>query len=144
MLNLGSANDKLYQFMGINSSIDRIDGKTNLSLGAKYGQQNGLWRTSLNLNASTDYQAFIVQSDRAIFKDAFETYQLKPYMGFAFGYLGSSLKGVDSGLVYGGDLGLNYIFNDKYDIDLGYRYLVTNGKNNAGLNNLILSLHYFY
>ncbi|TQV62409.1 MAG: hypothetical protein FNT15_06910, partial [Sulfurovum sp.] len=51
------ANDKLYQFMGINSSIDMIDGKTYLSLGAKYGQQNGLWRTSLNLNASADYQA---------------------------------------------------------------------------------------
>jgi hypothetical protein len=138
------ANDKLYQFMGINSSIDMIDGKTNLSFGAKYGQQNGLWRTSLNLNASADYQAFIVQSDKAIFKEAFKTYQLKPYMGFAFGYMGSSLKGVESGLLYGGNLGVNYVFNDRYDIDFGYRYLVTNGENSAGLNNLILSLHYFY
>ncbi|MBD3794911.1 MAG: hypothetical protein IE881_03020 [Epsilonproteobacteria bacterium] len=41
-------------------------------------------------------------------------------------------------------MGVNYVLNDRYDIDFGYRYLVTNGENSAGLNNLILSLHYFY
>jgi len=144
IINWSSADEKLYQFMGIDSSIDSIDGKANLSFGAKYGQQNGLWRTTLNFNTSSDYQAFILQSDRAIFQKAFKPYQLKPYMGFNFGYMGSSLSGVDSGLIYGANMGVNYVMDDHYDIDLGYRYMMTKTQSGAGLNNLILSLHYFY
>ena len=144
------ASDKSYSFIGIQTGMSRIDSKETASLGLKYGIQQRNARTSFiysyDKNGDDNFQTLLLQMDMGIFKDAFKDSMLKPYLGATFGLLQSNNNQfLERGYVYGVNTGLAYILNDSFDLDLGYKYLKTSKvKNIDEINNLNLSMHYFY
>jgi len=145
------AKDKSYSFIGLQTGISKIDNKETPSFGVKYGMQQGNSRTSFIYNydkkGDDKFQMLLLQVDMGIFKNAFKDSPLKPYLGTTFGVLQANSNSLarDRGYVYGLNTGLAYILNDDFDLDLGYRYLKTSKlKNIDEINNLNLSMHYFY
>ena len=145
------AKDKSYSFIGIETGISEINNNTTPSLGIKYGVQQGNARTSFtysyNKNNNDKFQMLLLQIDMGIFNHAFRDSAIKPYLGTTFGLLQANSNGLarDRGYVYGLNTGLTYILNNDFDLDVGYRYLKTSKlKNIDEINNLNLSMHYFY
>ena len=147
-----SAVDKSYSFIGIQTDYSKIRNNNVQSIGIKYGQQSRNYRTSLSYTYATPsdftYQTLILQMDRGIFKKAFKELPFKPYVGFSVGVMeeqDKTLSKKDKGYLYGLNTGIAFIANDSLDFDLGYRYLKTHKlKNIDEINNISLSMHYFY
>ncbi len=146
------AADKLYSFIGIQAANTFVGDSSSPSLGVKYGVQSKQYRTTLSYNYTKDsnrnYQTVVAQIETGILSNTFKNYNFKPYAGFSFGLLeekNSLSASKDRGYVYGVNTGIAYIFNDALDFDLGYRYLKTSKvKNLNTIDDLILSMHYFY
>lgn len=147
-----SATDKSYSFLGIQAGNSFVKGNSVPTIGLKYGVQTKKYRTSLSYNygeqSNTNYQTLIAQVDTGILTNTFKNSSFKSYAGLAFGAMQEKNKLTskkDSGYVYGINTGLSYIFNDSLDFDLAYRYLQTSKLENIdSLNDLTLSMHYFY
>ena len=138
-----------YSFFGAQTSYLDYNHVSSPSLGLKYGVQQGMWRTTLNLDyakSSNDtLTSFIIQADKGILQSAMKDSPFKPYVGFSLGMLQHDNSGTDKGYGIGLNTGVTYLLNDAIDLDLGYRYLSTSKMNNIkSLNSLNLSLHYFY
>ena len=145
------AKEKSYSFIGIQTGMSEIDNKEILSMGVKYGVQQGNSRTSIiysyDKKKSDKFQMLLLQIDMGIFTNSFRNSSLKPYLGASFGVAQAKSNQLarDRGYVYGLNTGLAYILNSDFDLDLGYRYLKTSKlKNIDEINNLNLSMHYFY
>ncbi|CAA6815758.1 MAG: Unknown protein [uncultured Sulfurovum sp.] len=147
-----SASDKLYSFMGIQAGNSFVDGNSVPTIGLKYGKQTKKYRTSITYaygeKSNSNYQSLIAQVDTGILLNQFKNSSLKPYAGLSFGVMQEENKQAsvkDKGYVYGANTGIAYIFNDALDFDLSYRYMATSKlKNLSSLNDLTLSMHYFY
>lgn len=142
--------DNIYSFIGVQGGYSAYDNIDTSTIGISYGKQNSEWRTSINYNYSNGsnhtFHSFIVQIDRGILIELFKDYPFKPYIGFSLGAMEYN-KGShhDSGYLFGGNLGLNYVFNNYIDIDLGYRYMDTSKIDKIGdRGDLMLSLHYYF
>ena len=145
------AKDKSYSFIGVQTGISNSNKSTTPSIGIKYGVQEGNSRTSFiynyDKNGNNSLQMLLLQMDMGVFNNAFRDSALKPYLGATLGVLQAESNQLarDRGYVYGINTGLAYILNDDFDLDLGYRYLRTSKlKNIDEINNLNLSMHYFY
>ena len=145
------AKEKSYSFIGVQTGMSKIDNKETPSLGLKYGIQQGNARTSIiysyDKKGDDKFQMLLLQIDMGIFQNAFRDSSLKPYLGATFSILQAKSNQVaqDRGYAYGLNTGLTYILNDNFDLDLDYRYLKTSKlKNIDEINNLNLSMHYFY
>ena len=145
------ATDTSYSFIGIQTGISKFENRDTPSFGVKYGVQQENSRSSIiysyDKNGDDKFQMLLLQIDMGIFNNTFENSLLKPYLGTSFGVLQANSNHLarDRGYVYGLNTGLAYILNDDFDLDLGYRYLKTSKlKNIDNINNLNLSMHYFY
>ncbi len=145
------AKEKSYSFIGIQTGISKIDNKDTPSIGVKYGIQQGNSRTSFiysyDKKGNDKFQMLLLQVDMGIFENAFRNSSIKPYLGATFGFVQAKNSQLvrDRGYAYGLNTGLAYILNNNFDLDLGYRYLKTSKlKNIDEINNLNLSMHYFY
>jgi len=145
-----SATDKSYSFIGIQTGYAKV-GKNNMnSFGVKYGQQTKKYRTSFSYNyaskKNTTNQMIMLQVDKGIFKNDFKNLPFKPYAGISLGIMQNKESShTDKGYLYGLHTGIAYIANDKFDFDVSYRYLKTHRVENIDeINNINLSMHYFY
>jgi opacity protein-like surface antigen len=147
------ATEKLYSFIGVQASASNFDNVSTPSIGLKYGKQSKEMRTSIAYsyaNKSSDtFQSLIMQVDSAILTQTFKEIAFKPYLGASFGLIQQKNRELlgydDKGFVYGINAGLSYIVNNNVDFDLGYRFLKTSKmKELDKINDLSLSLHYFY
>lgn len=144
--------DKSYSFLGIQAANSFVEGNSVPTIGLKYGVQSKNYRTSLSYAygeiSNSNYQTLILQIDKGILTDTFKNSSFKPYAGLSFGAMQENNKQTskkDRGYIYGINTGLAYILNDSLDFDLGYRYLQTSKLQKIdSLNDLTLSLHYFY
>jgi len=142
--------DRLYTFIGIQTSYTKYDNVDTPTIGLKYGKQNSLWRTALIYNYSVNsddiYHSLIMQVDRGVLIDMFENVPFKPYIGFSLGVMqhkNNSMR--DRGVLYGGNIGLNYVLNNYFDLDLGYRYMITDKlKKMDNREDISFSLHYYF
>ncbi|NKQ38556.1 MAG: outer membrane beta-barrel protein [Methanosarcinales archaeon] len=147
-----SAVDKSYSFLGIQTGSSFVEGQALATIGLKYGIQTKKYRTAISYNyaqkSNLNYQTLIAQIDTGVLTNQFKKSSFKPYAGLSFGVIKEKNKlttSVDKGYVYGINTGFAYIFSDALDVDLGYRYLKTSKlKSIASLNDLSLSMHYFY
>ena len=147
------ANEKIYSFIGIQTSASNFDNVSTPSIGLKYGKQSKEMRTSITYNyadkSSNTFQSLIMQVDSAILTQTFKDIAFKPYLGASFGVIqhknSEQLGYDDKGFVYGINAGLSYVLNNNIDFDLGYKFLKTSKmKELDEINDLSLSLHYFY
>jgi len=141
--------EKSYTFVGAQTAFVHYNGLSSPSVGLKYGVQNSMWRSSLNLeharNGQNKLTSFIFQADQGILEEHFKQSDFKPHMGFSIGYIQHQNNSTDRGLSYGVNTGITYLLNQKIDLDLSYRYIkVSKIKAVNSLNSLNLSLHYFY
>jgi len=137
----------------VNSRHEGIFNKTNSSpeFGLKLGAQNEEWRTTLHLNfmkANTrDYQKAMLDFDRFVWASLYETDSIifKPYLGAHVGWLRYTADlETDSGLAYGGQLGLAFNVLNEVDFDLGYRYTVADMNTVDDIGSLTFSVNYLY
>jgi len=140
------AKEKLYSFIGIQTSASNFDSEYAPSIGLKYGKQTKDMRTSITYGyankSSNSFQSLIMQVDSGILSQTFKDIAFKPYIGASFGLIQNKN---DKGLVYGINTGFSYVFNNNIDFDLGYRFLKTSKmKELDQINDLSFSLHYFY
>jgi len=147
------ANEKLYSFIGIQASSTKFDKLSTPTIGIKYGKQSKEMRTSIAYSyankSSNTFQSLIMQVDSGILTQTFKDIAFKPYLGISFGLIQQKNKELlgydDKGVVYGINSGFSYIVNNNIDFDLGYRFLKTSKmKELEQINDLSLSLHYFY
>ena len=103
---------------------------SDVEYGIRLGLQNEEWRTTLGFNyfdSTSDghkqnYEKVLLSVDYFFFNQP--NNPLKPYIGLNAGYVNyESTDNIDmNGLVYGGQIGLTYSVNDNVDLDLMYRY----------------------
>jgi len=141
--------EKSYSFLGLQTSYVNYDTVSSPSVGLKYGIQQGMWRSSINLDYtskdSDKLSSLILQVDKGILKSFTKNSPLKPHVGFSLGVLQHKNIITDKGYGLGLNTGVTYLLNDAIDLDLSYRYFSTTKMNNINsLNSLNLSLHYFY
>jgi len=147
------AKEKIYSFIGIQTSASNFDGLSTPTIGLKYGKQSKDIRTSIAYTyankSSNTFQSLIMQVDSGILAQTFKGIPFKPYLGASFGIIQHKNKELlgydDKGFVYGINSGFSYVFNNNIDFDLGYRFLKTSKMKELNkINDLSFSLHYFY
>ena len=147
------ADDKLYSFIGIQTSASKYESTSLPTVGVKYGKQTENLRTSIAYTygekSTNDYQTLLMQIDTGVLTNSFKDVALKPYIGASIGVMQQNDKSVvpsrDRGYVYGANAGISYILNDAIDLDLGYRYLKTSKLENIDeITDLTFSMHFFY
>jgi hypothetical protein len=142
-----SANDKSYSFVGVEIAHNSYAHTSSPSFGIKYGRQSDMIRTSINLthasNSGDNLETLIVQVDRCVLSSLFTNDAIQPYVGFSFGI--AQHDGKDKGSLLGLNGGISYILNHSMDINLETRISTASKMNEvSNLNNITLSLHYFY
>jgi len=144
------AEDKIYSFIGVQTSATQYEKVSTPTLGVKYGKQSKNMRTSIAYNygekTKNKYHTLIMQIDTGVLTNTFKNSVLKPYLGASVGIMQhnhNSLK--DKGYLYGANAGLTYLLNDVVDLDLGYRFMKTAKiEDLSKINDLSFSMHYFY
>jgi len=154
LVNMAQANDeKVYSFIGVQTSATQFEDKTTPTIGFRYGMQSSNARTAISYNygkkSSNSYHTLIMQMDTGIFSNTFADSKLKPYVGASLGVMQHNNKDLssprDRGYLYGVNAGVSYIVNDIIDLDLGYKFLKTENLNNIdSINDLTFAMHYFY
>ncbi len=147
------ADDKLYSFIGIQTSASEYENSSLPTVGLKYGKQTENLRTSIaytyGQKGGNDYQSLLMQIDTGVLTNTFKDIALKPYVGASLGVMQQSdntlIPSRDRGYVYGANAGVSYILNDAIDLDLGYRYLKTSKLENIDeISDITFSMHFFY
>jgi len=149
---------EMYDFIGIQTGISSVNAGsksgsdiTTPTIGIKYGQQTAEWRTAVYYNYSKHskekFHSIIAQIDHGILMEAFTGFSIKPYVGFSIGMMQHKCESSsNSDFIYGLNTGLNYVLNNSIDLDLSFQHIWTGSKleNLDGMNNLSLSLHYYF
>jgi len=154
LINFVHADDeKLYSFIGVQTSVTQFEKTTAPSIGLRYGVQSNKIRTSISYdygkNGNSGYHTLLMQMDTGVLCNTFANSNLKPYMGASLGIMQHNNKNSASprnrGYLYGINAGLTYIVNDAIDLDLGYKFLKTKKLENIdSINDLTFAMHYFY
>lgn len=146
-------NGSTYSFIGVQGSVSDYDGISTPTLALKYGQQSSAWRTAISYNfaqnSDDQFQSLIAQVDYGVLTELFAELPLKPYVGFSLGMIqhANDTNSIDTdyGYLYGLNGGINYVLNNDFDIDLGYRYMRTNKLESLdSMSDIMLSLHYYF
>ena len=143
------ADNKSYSFVGVETSLSLYDDISAPSFGIKYGKQADMLRTSIQLthaqNGQNKLETLMMEVDRGILTSLFKKSAIQPYFGLNYGLIQHNNDEKDKGFVYGLSLGVSYILNHSMDLNLASQLLKTSKMNDVKeLNNISLSLHYFY
>ncbi|NEW61219.1 porin family protein [Sulfurovum sp. bin170] len=145
--------DKMYSFIGVQSSYTDYDNESAPTIGFKYGKQTDTWRTAISYNYAQNsddrYQSLIMQIDAGVLTELFRDIPLKPYLGFSFGVMehrnSANAPSKDRGYLYGLNAGFNYVINNSFDVDFGCRYMDGDKLEYVGSRgDITLSLHYYF
>jgi len=122
-------------------------------IGFRIGAQNEEWRTTIRASfmkaQGRDYQKAMLDFDRFVWASLYETDSIvfKPYLGAHVGwmrYTDDALFLSDSGLAYGGQLGLALNVLDEVDFDLGYRHTIANINGVDSVDSFVFAVNYLY
>ncbi|MCF6245238.1 MAG: porin family protein [Sulfurovum sp.] len=143
-------------FIGIELASTEVQGEQpistsdGVSYGVRIGAQNEEWRTIIGLN-HYDKDEYAVEKlylsvDYLIMNyDAFEEFTIEPYVGVKFGYANYEQGPKDeSGMIYGAQLGLIVNVMERFDVDLGYRYVLSSADAFDHESDFLLGLHYHF
>ena len=123
-------------------------GDNDVEFGFRIGAQNDEWRTTFLFDYydSTDndqnYEKGLFTID--YFPFANES-AFKPYLGFNVGYASYESTYVDdSGLLYGGQAGVVIEVADMLNVDLGYRYSLSEMDDLDHIGSIVLGVNYIF
>lgn len=149
MTSYAEQSDKIYSFIGVQTSMSHYEDVQTPSYGIKYGAQSNMWRTGISYSYAKEgnsaFHTIVMQMDRGVLTNSFEDLAFKPYLGFSVGAIQYKNNITDKGYMYGLNGGFTYIVNNSIDLDLGYRYMKTAKMTNIDkVDDINLALHYFY
>jgi hypothetical protein len=124
------------------------------SFGVDIGAKENCWRVLLGYehyaNDSDDqnYERLFVQGDYFPLDDSYSMGNMfaNPYLGVNVGWLNYETSGTsdENGLAYGGEVGFTKSFGEKWDVDLGARYLFSTIEEVDHIGTVSMGLHYYY
>jgi opacity protein-like surface antigen len=121
---------------------------SSAEFGFRLGAQLDTWRVMLILDyfdSSDDdqnYEKGLVSVDYFFPR---EEEGVKPYIGLNTGYLNYESTDIDeSGFLYGGQLGATYRVKENIDLDVMYRYSLTEADQTDHIQSLVFGLNYIY
>jgi len=128
--------------------IGELDYKgNNVEFGFRIGAENEEWKTLLVANyydSPDDDQKYIkglLEVDYFILQDAI----VKPFIGLNVGYMNYQTTSIDeNGLLYGGQVGLQYNAMENLSFDLSYRYSYVDADNVDYIAGVVLGISYVY
>jgi len=109
---------------------------SDIEYGLKIGAKKDEWRTTLSFDyfdgdedsRKQNYEKGLLSFDYFFLYSHEEKNTFQPYLGINVGYMNyESTNNIDmSGFVYGGQVGVLFSVTEKIDIDLMYRYSLSN------------------
>lgn len=146
-LEIGSAKIQAHNiYSPIIGELDYVG--QNIEYGFKIGAEKEDWRAFFVANffdSSSDddqkYMKGLIEVDYYLMKDS----ALKPFIGLNVGYINYETTDIDEdGLLYGGQVGVQYDIVENISIDLMYRYSLVNTDNVDHVEGIIFGLNYVY
>ncbi|MDQ1325844.1 MAG: hypothetical protein QG564_968 [Campylobacterota bacterium] len=124
---------------------------TDVELGFRLGVQNEAWRTTLiydYFDSSDDdqnYEKGMLTLDYYFLEAAQGSQMFNPYIGLNVGYMNYESTGIDeNGFLYGGQVGVTFNVMESIDVDLGYRYSLTDAAQTDHIGSVVLGINYLY
>ena len=118
------------------NTIERDYEGSDIEYGIRLGAQKEDWRTTLSFNyydstsddRAQNYEKYMVAFDYFVLSATETSSAIKPYIGINAGYINyESTNDIDmSGFVYGAEAGIVFSAADNVDLDLMYRYSLSN------------------
>lgn len=145
------------KFIGVDISISEVQGdgasedtndiSSGNTYGIRLGAQNDKWRTTIGLHYFDAEGRNVEHLYGAI--DYFflpsESMMLKPFIGFNVGYANYESYEVDAdGFTYGGEAGVIVDLLENMNVDIGYRYLLSNSQEFYHASDIIFGFNYQY
>jgi opacity protein-like surface antigen len=150
------------RFLGIEAGYGTIQSRNvigvpqsekGVEFGFRLGAQNDEWRTTIsahnfNKNGQKYFRAML-QFDRFVWASLYKTDSIifKPYIGGHIGwlkYISNQDYNDDSGMIYGGEVGLAWNVLREVDFDLGYRYSISNINKVDDIGSIVFGVNYLY
>ena len=151
--------DKSQKFIGVEVAYTEVQGEglepqaksKGASFGLHIGAQNDEWRTTVGIsyfdNEDRNVERLFMGVDYLFLHTVLsDTMSLQPYLGLNVGYMNyETADGINAdGFLYGAQLGAFLEINRTVDIDLEYRYMLSNAHSLDHTQEAVLSLHYLY
>jgi len=142
-LELGYSQVKGY----INDGGIRYEDDSDIQYGLRIGAQNDEWRTTFifdyydNSDTNQNVEEYLVTVDYFLTD---ESTTIRPYIGVNVGYANyeSDFIEDEGGIMYGGQLGFTVDVAEQVNMDLSYRYSVTDYDELDHIGAVILGLNY--
>jgi opacity protein-like surface antigen len=143
------------RFIGVEVGVTDVQGETlfdpsnsgtDVSYGLRIGAKEGVWRTAFlfnyydNTDDDMNVETMLLTVDYFFLEN---TSSVQPYLGLNVGYANYESTGIDdSDFLYGGQAGLLFDVSSDFDLDLSYRYSLTNMDVMDHAGSLMLSVDY--
>ena len=145
------------KFVGLELGATKVQGQASgdtsndISYGLRLGAMKDKWRGTFALNfydsGVHNVERFLASFDYLFLNEEGETSinAISPYIGLNVGYMNFESVGVDeSGLVYGGQVGIIYSAMEAVDLDLGYRYSLSKSDALDHSGDILFGINYKY
>lgn len=148
------------KFIGLEVGAAKIQADTflvndhdgdDVEYGLRLGAQNDEWRAMLVLDyfdSSDDdqnYEKGLAQFDYYLFNNESESFSFRPFIGVNVGYMNYESTNIDeSGFLYGGQAGFVFGVTEHFDIDVMYRYSLTDAAHTDHVESVVVGLNYLY
>jgi hypothetical protein len=129
---------------------DNVEG-SDVEYGVRIGAQNKDWRTILSLSqydnkeSDQNFEKGEIGFDYYLLTSQFQTTSFRPYLGVHGGYMNYESTQIDEdGFFYGGQAGFTLGVGDKIDVDLAYKYSLTDIEEVDNIGSLNIGINYLY
>ncbi len=126
---------------------------TDVEYGIRLGAQFNEWRTMFvfdyydNTDDDQNYEKGLISVDY-FFLDANSgtgASSFRPYIGLNAGYMNYESTNIDEdGFLYGGQVGFAYRVAESIDLDLMYRYSLTDAAHTDHIGSVVFGINYIY
>ncbi len=126
---------------------------TDVEYGFRLGAQTDEWRTMLLYDYfdsdgdDQNYEKGLFELDYFFLSSSsdYTSEAFRPYIGLNIGYMNYESEGIDeNGLLYGGQVGFAYAIAENFDLDIMYRYSLTDASRTDHIDSFLLGINWLY
>lgn len=132
-------------------------GSGDVEFGVRLGAQNESWRTMFifdyydSEDDNQNYEKGLFELDYFIFTTVSDEITFSPYIGINAGYMNYESDGFginesidESGFLYGGQIGFVFGLGESADLDLTYRYSLTDATQTDHMESFLVGINYIF
>jgi len=130
---------------------------SDVEYGVRLGAQNESWRTMFifdyydSEDDNQNYEKGLFELDYYIFTTESDDITFRPYIGINVGYMNYESDGLgigdsidESGLLYGGQVGFVFGLGESADLDVMYRYSLTDTTQTDHIESFLVGINYIF